>query len=152
MSKLDIANEMRAFDRKDRKYMQDLTEDETKKFSPYVLMRWGASVEGNPDIQEWYLRATNERVNVGLFDVSTTKHKELQWLLCTTASPSMGSHRHYWVSTKKKDKSNTPGAKLLRQLYPGLKQDEIDLLASINTMAEIKKHAKEHGWDDRGSE
>lgn len=148
MSKLDIANEMRAFDRKDRNYMDDLDESEAKKFSPYILMRWGANVEGDPDLQEWYLRSTNERVNINFFDIKS-EHKKLQWLMCTTVSPNMGSVRHYWLSTKKEDRVSTPTIKLLRRLYPNAKLDELELLAKINSLAEIKEYATLHGLDDR---
>ena len=148
MSKLDIANEMRAFDRKDRRYMKEMSEEEAKKFAPYVLMRWGASVEGPTELQEYYLRATNERVNVGLWDFNGTTHKQLQWLLCTTVSPGMGNHRHYWVSTKKAEKSNTAGVKILKQIYPHLDDEEITVLAAINTLKEIKELARAHGINE----
>ena len=149
MSKLDIANEMRAYDNKDRNYLKSMTEEEAKKFSPYILMRWGASVEGDPDLQEWYLRATNDRVNVNFFDVNSTRHKQLLWLTGTTASPGMGNFRHYWLSTKKKDSVSGPAAKLTKHLYPHLKSDEVELMVKINDLKDIKQLAKMHGLDDK---
>jgi hypothetical protein len=111
-------------------------------------MRYAASVEGSADLQEWYLRSTNERVNVNFFEVSTTKHKELQWLLCTTVSPGMGTQKHYWIAPKKAE-SNNANTKILKQLYPNLKADELELLAQLNDAKSIKQLAKAHGWEDQ---
>lgn len=146
--KLTINNEMRMLDSKHRQFYNDLTDEERKKFSPYIIMRYAASVEGSPDLQEWYLRSANERVNVNFFEVSTSKHKELQWLLCTTVSPDMGTQRHYWVAPKKSESSNA-NTKILKQLYPNLKADELELLAQLNDAKAIKQLARAHGWEDR---
>lgn len=146
--KLTINNEMRVLDSKHRLFYKELTEEERKKFSPYIIMRYAASVEGAADLQEWYLRSTNERVNVNFFEVSTTKHKELQWLLCTTVSPGMGTQRHYWIAPKKSESSNA-NTKILKQLYPNLKADELELLAQLNDAKTIKQLARSHGWEDK---
>lgn len=146
--KLTINNEMRVLDSKHRPFYNELTEEERKKFSPYIIMRYAASVEGAADLQEWYLRSTNERVNVNFFEVSTTKHKELQWLLCTTVSPGMGTQRHYWIAPKKSESSNA-NTKILKQLYPNLKADELELLAQLNDAKTIKQLARSHGWEDK---
>lgn len=147
--RLSLNNELRKLDTKDRGFYDDLDEEERKKFSPYVMMRYSASVEGNPDFQEWYLRAANDRVNTNFFDVSTTKHKKLQWLLCTTVSPNMGVQRHYWINPKKKESANSKVEKLLKQLYPRAKDDEIALLAQINDPKEIQQLARTHGMEDK---
>ena len=68
--KLNIANEMRQFDRKDRNFYKDLTDEERKKFSNYLMIRWGSSVEGSRELQEFYLIATNERYNKHFFALS----------------------------------------------------------------------------------
>ena len=43
--KLSIGNEMRQFDLKNRKFYDELTEEERKKFSPYLMIRWGSAVD-----------------------------------------------------------------------------------------------------------
>lgn len=146
--KLNINSELRALDTKDRDFYDNLTDEEKKKFSPYLMLRYGASVEGNSDFQDWYLRSTNERVNQNFFDVSTSQHKKLQWLLCTTISPNMGSMRHYWLGAKKSGKDNK-AVKFLTKLYPTAKDDEIELLAELNSKDDLKQLAREHGWDDK---
>lgn len=147
MDKLSINNEMAQLDLKNREFYDELNEEERKKFATYLMLRYAASVEGTADLQEWYLRVTNERVNQNFFDLG--KHPKLQWLLCTTVSPNMGKFRHYWQAAKKKDgTSNTKSIKFLTKLYPQLKQDELELLAEINDVKELKAMAKQMGMSD----
>jgi hypothetical protein len=143
---LYIGNEMAAYDRKDRAYYDKFTNEERKKFSTYLMLRYGASVAGSSDLQAYYLMATNERVNKNFFDLN--KHPKLQWLLCTTVSPNMGKQHHYWQGTKKKE-GNNKAQKFLAKLYPTLKQDEIDLLATINDKRDIERLARNLGLDDK---
>jgi hypothetical protein len=149
MSKLDIANEMRAFDRKDREFYDSLTDEEKKKFAPFLMIRWGATVEGAADLQAYYLMSVNERLNKHFFDVSGTQHKKLQWLLASTVSPGMGTHRHTWLAAKKREGSNNKSEKFLRELYPHAKADDIALMAQLNDKKDLKELARAHGWDDK---
>lgn len=144
--KLSINNEMAQMDTKNRKFWDELTEEERKKFSPYLMMKYSANVEGSSDLQEWYLRAANERVNKNFFDLG--KHPKLQWLLCTTVSPGFGKQRHFWLASKKKDTNNNKSIKFLLKLYPHLKNDELELLASLNDVKELKKLARDMGMSD----
>lgn len=146
--KLSIRSETAALDRKDRGFYDSLTDEEKKKFSPYLMLRYSASVEGSADMQAWYLMATNERVNKHFFDISTAQHKKFQWLMCTTVSPNMGGQRHYWLPTKKAEKDNK-AIRFLTELYPTAKPDEIELLARINSKEDLKNLARDHGWDDK---
>ena len=143
--KLNIANEMRQFDRKDRNFYRELTDDERKKFSNYLMIRWGSSVEGSRELQEFYLIATNERFNKHFFTLS--KHPGLQWLCATTVSPDMGTPRHTWIAPKKKEPGASGIRKQLAEMYPHLKDDDIAVLASITTKKEIDEHLKLLGKD-----
>ena len=99
--KLTIANEMRQFDRKNRTFYDELTPEEKKKFSNYLMIRWGSSVEGSRELQEFYVISCNERLNKHFFDLS--KHPKLQWLMATSVSPDLGTPRHNWIAPKKKE-------------------------------------------------
>lgn len=145
-SPLYIGNEMAAFDRKDRKYYDKFTDEERKQFSTYLMLRYGASVEGSADLQAYYLMATNENINKYFFDLN--KHPKLQWLMCTTVSPNMGKQKHYWQGSKKKE-NNNKAIKFLTALYPELKNDEIQLLAEINDKRDLTDMARKLGWDDK---
>jgi hypothetical protein len=145
--KLNIANEMRAFDSKDRQFYRELTDEERKKFSNFLMIRWGSSVQGSAELQQYYLLSCNENLNKHFFDLA--RYPELQWLSATTVSPGMGVFRHDWIKQKKRDNSNNKIVKFLRQVYPEYKQDELELLAQINDINDIKQLAREHGWDDK---
>ena len=148
IDKLSIANEMAAFDLKDRNFFDDLNEEEKKKFAPFLMIRWGAAVDGDLASQVRYLMATNENLNTHFFDIRSTDHKKLHWLMATTVSPGEGKKYHKWLAPAKKDKTNSKGEKVLEELFPHLKLDDIKLLAKLNDKDNIKSLARKHGWTD----
>lgn len=143
MDKLSINNEMAVFDRKDRKFYDSLTVDERKKFSNFLMIRYGSSVQGGRDLQEFYLISTNERLNKHFFTIN--RHPKLQWLCATTVSPGMGTQRHSWIAPKKKEPGAGSIKKQLAELFPHLKDDEIEVLAEINTKKDIDAYVKALG-------
>lgn len=145
--KLNISNELQQLDTKNRQFYRELTDEERKKFSNFLMIRWSSSVQGSADLQAYYLLSCNENLNKHFFDLS--RHPELQWLSATTVSPGMGTFRHDWIKQKKRDSNNSKAVKFLRQIYPAYKQDDLELLAQINSTAELKQLAREHGWDDK---
>jgi len=147
MDKLSIGNEMAQFDSKNREFFDELTDEERKKFSPFLMIRYGSSVSGSRDLQEFYLIATNERLNKKFFAVNTAQHKKLQWLMATTVSPGLGNFRHNWIAPRKKEPGAGSMRKQLMELFPHLKDDEIDLLAEITTKKELDAHLRELGRD-----
>lgn len=140
---LNISNEMAQFDRKNREFYDSLTDEQKKKFSPYLMIRWGSSVQGSRDLQEFYVIATNERLNQHFFDIS--RHPKLQWLLATTVSPGMGTQRHQWIAPRKKEPGDSGIRKQLSGLFPHLKDDEIEVLAKITTKKELDDYIRDHG-------
>ena len=145
--KLNIANEMKMFDRKVRTFYDDLTAEEKKKFSNYLMIRWGSSVDGSRDLQEFYVIATNERLNKHFFDLG--RHPKLQWLLATTVSPDIGTPRHPWIAPKKKEAGLSAKRKALMEIFPHNKDDEIDVMAEITTQKEIDAYNREAGRDKK---
>jgi hypothetical protein len=145
--KLNINNEMRQFDCKNRQFYNELDESERKKFSPYLMIRWGSSVDGSRDLQEFYVIATNERLNKHFFAVNTAAHKKLQWLLATTVSPDLGTPRHPWIAPKKKVAGDSAKRKALQEIYPTYKDDEIDVMMSLVSQKEIDAYFKSAGED-----
>ena len=143
MDKLSINNEMAVFDRKDRTFYDSLTVDERKKFSNFLMIRYGSSVQGGRDLQEFYLIATNERLNKHFFTIN--RHPKLQWLCATTVSPGMGTQRHAWIAPKKKEPGAGSIKKQLSELFPHLKDDELEVLAEINTKKDIDVYVKALG-------
>ena len=143
---LTLAQELQALDRKDRNFRRNLSEELQKKLSPYLLMRYSASVEGSVDLQTYYLLAANENVNKHFFDIS--KHPELQWLTCTTVSPGLGNFRHYWLGSQKKsdkEKAKSSLRKHVEAIYPNWKADEVDLFLTINSEQQVTEWLKQLG-------
>jgi hypothetical protein len=146
--KLSINNEMAVFDRKDRTFYDNLTDEERKKFSTFLMIRYGSSVLGSRDLQEFYVISCNERLNKHFFALH--KHPKLQWLMATAVSPDMGPQRHQWIAPKKKEAGPAGSVKKqLAELFPNMKQDEIELLASITSKKELDQYLKDHGQDKK---
>ena len=141
--KLNIANEMKQFDLKNRDFYDELTPEERKKFSNFLMIRWGSSVQGSRELQEFYVISTNERLNKHFFTVN--KHPKLQWLMATSVSPGMGSLKHQWISPKKKEAGSNEVKKTLMKLYPNMKMSDVELLASMTTSKELRELIKNYG-------
>ncbi len=148
MDKLNINNEMAQLDRKNRLFYDELTDEERKKFSTYLMLRWSSSVQATSQVQAYYLMSCNENLNKHFFDIA--KHPKLQWLCATAVSPGIGTYKHQWIANKKKNAAyENKTLKALNQIFPLLKKQELEILASINSKDEIKSMLKEHGWDDK---
>ena len=147
MEKLSIQNEMTQFDRKNREFYDSLTDEERKKFSNYLMIRWGSAVQGSRELQEFYVSATNERLNKRFFDIN--RHPRLQWLCATTVSPGLGTPRHPWIAPKKREAGASGIRKQLAELYPHMKDDELDVMVKINTKKDIDAYLKQAGQETK---
>jgi len=145
MDKLSIHNEMACFDRKDRGFYRGLTDEEKKKFSNYLMIRWGSAVTGSRDMQQFYVIATNERLNRHFFAVN--RHPELQWFMATSVSPGMGTQRHQWIAPKKKTRRGSDVRDRIAAYFPAMKADDVDAMAAINTAADLRDYDQQHGSD-----
>ena len=146
--KLNINNEMAQLDKKNIDFYDELTAEEKKKFSTYLMLRWSSSVQADNNIQAYYVMSCNEHLNKHFFDIS--RHPKLQWMCATAVSPGLGTFRHQWIANKKKNSSyESKSLKFIAQLNPTMKRDELELLATINTKEELKEHARSLGWDDK---
>lgn len=141
--KLHIAHEMRCLDLKDRDFYDSLTDEERRKFSNYLMIRWGSSVEASSDMQEFYLISTNERLNKHFFAIN--RHPKLQWLCATSVSPGFGAQRHVWIAASPKSSKNHARRRQLAQLFPQRKSDEIDYLAELNDQETIDQYLRDLG-------
>jgi hypothetical protein len=145
--KLNIGNEMRQLDRKNRDFYDELTPEERKKFSTFLMLRWGSAIEGSRELQEYYVQSCNHYLNKHFFDIG--KHPKLQWLCATAISPNMGSIRHNWIAPKKKEAGLSAKRKALVAMYPHYKDDEIDVMCEITTQKEIDEYNRQAGQDKK---
>lgn len=134
---------MRQLDLKNRDFYDELTDEERKKFSTYLMVRWSSSVQGSTELQEYYVQSCNHYLNKNFFNIS--KHPKLQWLMATAVSPGLGVHKHHWISPKKKESGNSKMRKALAELYPEAKDDELDLLCKLTDEKKLKELLREHG-------
>lgn len=145
-AKLDIKRELSAVDRKNYDFYSNLTDEEKKAFSPYVLMRYTSNVQGDRDIQEWFLEMTNEMVNKNHWDLSKN-HKELLWKLFAATGAGVPCY-HPYLAAGKKEKINKI-EKLIAELNPSMKIDEVKLMAKLMTKAEIEELFESLGFDKK---
>lgn len=147
-NKLNINNEMSHLDRKDRDFYDSLTDDERKKFSNFLMIRWGSTVQGTREIQEYYLRSCNHYLNKHFFTIN--RHPKLQWLCATAISPGLGTHRHHWISPKKKDDNKANSGtkkKQIMALYPNMKSSDAETLSKLVSQKDIDQYNRDSGKD-----
>jgi hypothetical protein len=111
------------------------------------LNRYMSSVKGSRDKQELAVFKTNEYYNKNWNVLGGTNHIKLQWLLLCQCGNTGKNEFHPWIGFKKKAAGNNAAIKLLQQLNPNMKQDEVELLARISTKKELKELAKDHEID-----
>jgi hypothetical protein len=133
------------FDRKNRQFYDSLTDEERKKFSNYLMIRWGSSIQGSAELQNYYLQSSNHYVNKHFFDIN--RHPRLQWLCATAVSPGIGTQRHQWIAPKKKEAGASGIRKQIAELFPYLKDDEVELMSKINTKKDIDTYLKQLGQE-----
>jgi hypothetical protein len=145
-AKLDIKRELNAVDQKNYEFYEKLSDEEKKAFAPFILMRYSASVQGDRDTQEWFLEMTNELVNKNHWTLSKN-HKELLWKLFAGIGTGVSAY-HPYLAAGKKEKAHKI-EKLLAELYPAKKMDEIKLLASIMDKKDIEELFDKMGFDKK---
>lgn len=139
---LDIKRELKAVDLKNYTFYENLTDEEKKSFSPYILMRYTASVQGDREVQEHFLEMTNECVNKNHW-VLSKNHKALLWKLFAATGVGASAY-HPYLAAGKKEKANKI-EKLLCEIYPARKMEDIKLMASM-----MNKKDKEDLFDKMG--
>jgi hypothetical protein len=142
---LPIKDILAAVDMGAKSVWDELSDEEKKQVSFWLLNRYVSSVTGSREDQELAVFKTNEYYNKNYIEIS--KHPKLQWqLLCL--SGNTGSIKfHKWIGFKKKQGNNN-ATKLLQQIYPNMKEDEVELLARLSTKKELKQLAEEHGIEN----
>ena len=146
-NKLPLKDILAAIDMNAKNVWDELSDDEQKQVSFFLLNRYASAVKGNNTQKELAIFKTNEYYNKNFFTIQ--KHKKLLWfLLCMTANDKKEIRYHEWIGYKLKDAgSQNKAIKFLKTLYPNMKEDEIELLAKINSKEELKELAEAHGMD-----
>lgn len=143
---LDIKRELAAVDMRDFDFYDNLSDAEKKEFSPYILMRYVSNVNGSRDIQEWFVEMTNELVNKNFWDLSKD-HKGMLWKLFAACGVGTKFY-HPYLAASKKEKANKI-EKLLAELHPTYKMEDIKLLASLMTKQDKEELFDKMGFDKK---
>ena len=147
MNKLPIKDILAAVDMGATNVWDELSDEEKKQVSFYLLNRYVSSVKGNREKQELAVFKTNEYYNKHFFTLQ--KHKKLLWqLLCISGNTKKIAY-HEWIGYKKKTGDNSKATKFLSNMFPNMKQDEVELLARISTKKELQEYAESHGTNKK---
>lgn len=143
---LDIKRELAAVDQRNYEFFDNLSDQEKKEFSPYVLMRYTSNVDGDRDLQEWFLERTNELVNKDHWTLSKN-HKALLWKLF--AGVGIGNKLyHPYLKASSKEKA-VKIEKLLAELYPAMKLTEIKMMAKMMSKEDKQELFDKMGFDKK---
>lgn len=136
--KLDIFNEIfPAIDHRNMNLWSKLTDDQKKEFSPWLIQRWISGTDQTAELQEYFIQALNERVNINMNELSSkiSGHPELLWMLLASCGLRKNYRRTFLPGPKsiKKDKIY----QFLADLYPTLGNQELELIRSINDESDL---------------
>jgi|TARA_B100001094_G_C18143003_1_gene779015 hypothetical protein len=143
LPKLPVKDILAAIDMGAKNIWDEISDDERKSVSFWLLNRYVSSVKGNREEQELAVFKTNEYYNKNYNMVS--KHPKLQWQLLCQAGNTQKIQFHQWIGFKKKSgSSDANGIKLLSQIFPNMKTLEVEMLAGMYTKKELKALAEEY--------
>jgi hypothetical protein len=134
----DLFEALSALDRKDYTYLDNLTDEQQRKFVPYMMTHWMSTVKDNGGVQGYYVLSTEYNANKHLFNEHVQKHPKLQWLMLCAASPGLGKKFHQWIphlSSKVATLKESPKLKDVKdyyaKIYPKAAPTDLDMLAEV---------------------
>jgi hypothetical protein len=134
----DLFDALIALDKKDYGYIDRLTEEQQRKFVPYMMTHWMSQIKGNNGLQTYYVRSVDYHANIHLFNENVQKHPKLQWLMLCASSPGLGKQFHQWIphlSSKIAQLKETPKTKEISdyysKIYPKVNPDDIKELSNV---------------------
>lgn len=142
---LDLSRVLKAVDTRDYEFYDRLNDKERKELSPYVLMRFISNCNGDADLQEWFVERTNEFVNKNHWSLAN-KDEKLLWQLCAAVGPGITVFHKYLPSVKTQFNKFE---KLLSEIHPAYKEEDIKLLASVMTEEEKDNLLNSMGFDKK---
>ena len=129
----NLFDALAAMDNKDYGYYDRLTEEQQKKFVPYMMTHWMSAIKGSGDVQGYYLRSVDYHANKHLFNEYVQKHPKLQWYMLCASSPGLGKQFHQWIPhlgskvTSLKEPAKVKEIKeYYTKIYPKADSDSID--------------------------
>lgn len=130
---------------------KEFTDEEKKSVSFWLLNRYVSAVSGGRAKQERAVLRTNKYYNKHFNTIGVGRdngHPELMWQLLCMSGATGDLEFHPYIGFKKKGESNSKSVKVLEQIYPNMKIDEVELLVRLSTKKQIKQLAEEHGIEN----
>jgi hypothetical protein len=94
---LDLFEVLAALDKKDYGYYDKLTEEQQKKFVPFMMTHWMSAIKGSEGLSRYYVMSVNQFANKYLFNENVQKHPKLVWMMLCASSPGVGKQFHQWI-------------------------------------------------------
>ena len=147
---INLFEVIEAIDNKDYGYYDTLTEEQQEKFVPFMLIQWISGLQGNRDMQMYYLQSVNYHANMYFLDYmiasKSHNHAKLQWLMLCASSPGMGKVFHKWVPkisekvTLLKENAKLSDIKeYYQKIYPKASSQDIAEVAEVFVTEHKKK-------------
>jgi hypothetical protein len=148
--KIPLKEVLIAVDLKAKNLWDDIDDEQRKalKSELWILNRYVSNVKSsNVDAQKHFVFMVNECFNKHWFTLQ--KHPKLLWqLLCLCSLDGEKTFFHEWIGHSKKKTSGKREA-LLREIYPNMKDDDLETLLEINSDVDFRDIAREMGWAEK---
>lgn len=93
----DLFAALEAIDRKDYNWFSGLTDEQRKRFVPYMMLQWSSTVKAKSELASYYVMSTEYHANKHMFNEYINDHPQLQWLMLCAGSPGLGKQFHQWL-------------------------------------------------------
>lgn len=150
-NKLELNEILAAIDTDSKELWDEISEEERKELKKtlFILPNFVSNVVTNDKkIKQHYIIMVNELVNKNYFLLQKNHSKLLWQLLCACGYETKQIFRHKYLKSKK-DQGNSKIKNFLEDLYPNMKNDEIEMLSKLMSKQEITDLAQSHGYDDK---
>lgn len=141
----DLFEALAALDKKDYSYYDKLSDEQQKKFVPYMMTHWMSAIKASGELGAYYVMSTEYAANKNMFNEYVQKHPKLQWMMLCAASPGIGKQFHQWIphlSNKVTQLKETPKQKdisdYFTKIYSKVSPTDIQEL-SLEFVKEQKK-------------
>lgn len=141
----DLFEAIAAIDKKDYGYYDRLTEEQKKKFVPFMLIHWISAVKGSRDLQGYYIMSTEHHANKYFFNEHIQKNPKLQWLMLCASSPGIGKQFHQYiphirdkVATLREEAKN----KEIIDYYKKIYKTDIETLTELSNLYVVNQKRK----------
>lgn len=144
-----------ALDTRNKKYYEDLADEQKKEFDPWVSQRFLSSAEhSSNEIIEHYLIMTNDIVNVNFTDVvnfNNKDNKEMMWKLMSMVGigKSLGKYGHPFIAPSKKRTYENAFKQWLFDTNKEINDQELEILFKSFTKETAKDLLEQYQIKDK---